>query len=191
MICRFPARFAVLASLCVTSLLISSCGSGTATSSVKKYRLTLVSGDTSLVPELKQLVTDYNNFAGMTVITYEDDPSQANSPIVITQGLQSTTDGYVGLGQWQSEAVTSSPFSTLPGQPQKQTVTYSMNLTFDHDYLAALNHYNNQKLFFHEVGHGLQMNHITTDATEVMYPDVSGTKNFTPYFQRVQAYMSE
>jgi hypothetical protein len=66
-----------------------------------------------------------------------------------------------------------------------------MKIQFDQTYLSTMTHYDNQKLFFHEVGHGLEMNHITTDVSEVMYPDVGGDKNFPLYFTRVQAYMAD
>jgi hypothetical protein len=186
-----PLRAAPLALLVVLSSLLAACGNSYQTTEIKQYKLTLVSGDPTLVPELKKLVADYNQQAGIHVLDYVDDPSEANSAIVITQGLRAQTGDKVGLGQWLSETKTDSPLSTLPGAPVKRTVTYTMRVEFDHDYMTSSTHYDNQKLFFHEVGHGLQMDHISTDISEVMYPDVGGTKNFAPYLQRVRAYMAD
>lgn len=157
---------------------------------IKQYKLSLAQGDSSLVPELKQLVTDYNTQAGVHVLDYVDNAADANSAIIITAGLQSATDGKVGLGQWMSETEVDSPISAIGGKG-KRTITYSMRIEFDQNYMKTKTHYDNQKLFFHEVGHGLEMDHIQNDQTEVMYPDVDGDKNFPRYFQRVQAYMSD
>lgn len=173
----------------------AACGSSYQTVKVKEYRLALVQGDPVYKDEFRSLAADFNAYAQMHVLDFEDTGANANSAIIMTQGLESETDGKVGLGQWLSESTSDSPF-TSPGSHPKRTVYYSMRLEFDVDYFherlgaGAQNRYEKQKLFFHEVGHGLEMDHVQDDPTDVMYPDISGDKNFSTFFARVRAYMN-
>ena len=97
----------------------------------------------------------------------------------------------VGWGQWISEIRAENPLTKLPGEKAKRTIAYSMRVEFDAEYMRRNDLYGKQKLFFHEVGHGLEMDHNPTDAADVMYPDVVGEKDFDQYFNRVRQYLSE
>ena len=86
---------------------------------------------------------------------------------------------------------------TKPQAEAKQTITYSMRLEFDeHYFLSRLGNRDPKilnekyKLFFHEVGHGLQMGHVP-GTRDVMYYDISGDKDFKPFFQRASRYLSD
>lgn len=189
-----PAWAGQSLSVVVLSLL-TACGGSYNTTKVKNYRLSLVEGDKSLVPELKTLVEDFNRFAGITVLQYVDDPGTSNSPVAIIKGLEAQTrretgESDVGLGQYLTQTTEQSPFLTPPGQRPKREISYSMSIKFDYDYMAQRSHYDQQKLFFHEVGHGLEMDH-SPNVRDVMYSDVGGAKDFEPFFAYVRAYMQD
>ena len=184
--CRLP-----LGLVCLFTL---ACGTNTQTNKVKSYVLTVVQGDTSFVSDFKSLIAQYNAQAGKQVLSYTDDRAAANSAIVVTKGLKASTAGKVGLGQWLSETRTEG--ASLPGQTTHQTVNYAMRVEFDWDFFndrresTEANLYDKQKLFFHECGHGLEMDHVT-DPSDMMYPDIAGQKNLPAYFDRVRTYMAD
>jgi hypothetical protein len=195
---RWPRLRAVLPLLYTAPFVscLAACGGSYQTVKVKSYTLSLAQGDRVFVDTFKQLVAEFNKEVGQPVLTYVDDPSAANSPIILTKGLESSTDGKVGLGQWISESRADNPFTTMPGQRLGRTVTYSMRIEFDWDFFdqrrgaTSSNDTDKRKLFFHEVGHGLEMNHVT-DPGDVMYPDIAGDKDFNTYLQRVRTYMAD
>lgn len=180
------------------ALLATACGSGGyKTTKIKDYRLALVQGPSELKRDFRQLVDDFNQQAGLVVLTYVDDPAQANSAIIITEGLHQR-DGKVGWGQWMSERRSENPLSKMPGESVQRTIEYSMRLEFDAEYFRARHtetdskaHYEKQKLFFHETGHGLEMDHNPGDQTDLMYPDIAGDKDFPRFFERVRNYMRD
>ena len=177
----------------ILSLSIYSCGTTTEHASVKEYRISMVQGDPSFVPILKALVVDYNAQAGIQALTYVDSPDQANSRIIVTQGLEKR-DGKVGWGQWLATTETST--GQFPNTSQSESTSYTMKVEFDADFLRkngvitnGVIPYEAQKLFAHEVGHGFQMEHHL-DVKNVMYYDITGTKDFAQYWPRVQAFFS-
>lgn len=174
---------------------LSSCGANIQSKSVKEYRVSLTQGDASFVPLLKAIVSDYNTHAGIQAIQYVDSPDQANSRILVTEGLEKR-DSKVGWGQWFSTTERSG--SNLPGATVDEVTAYSFQVEFDADFLRNNSKINNgviqyevQKLFAHEVGHGFKMEHApTSEVTNVMYYDITGVKDFTPYFERVRTFFS-
>ena len=90
-----------------------------------------------------------------------------------------------------SESQAENPLTKLPGEKAKRTITYSMRVEFDAEYMRRSDLYAKQKLFFHEVGHGLEMDHNPGDVRDVMFPDVAGDKDFDDYFRRVRSYLSD
>ena len=177
---------------------ITSCGSKTETIKVKDYRLYLVDRVLSLETEFKRLITAFNREAKLQVLMYEPKPEDANSAIVVTKGLKDKTDGKVGLGQWIAQTDLSRTLSFSNQNTQSETIRYSMRLEFDAEYFQTrignddpVKRYEKQKLFFHEVGHGLEMDHEPEDSRNVMYPNVSGDKDFEAFFERVRAYMKD
>lgn len=174
----------------------SACGTSYKTTKVKRYTLAVVNEDQTLKEEFRDLIDDFNRFSGIEILHYVHEADQANSAIILTKGLKER-DGKVGWGQWLSETKSDNPVTT-PGNKPKRTVTYSMRLEFDLDYYTSRlgiddekETIEKQKLFFHEVGHGLEMDHVGDNRSDVMYPDISGTKRFTPFFERVRSYMAD
>jgi hypothetical protein len=176
-------------------LLVQGCGKAYKVEKFKEYRLHIVESPIPLEKEFQELIEKFNELAGQRVLTYENDPTKANSPIIVTSGLKARTSGKVGLGQWIAESETSESALTLEGNKSKQKIRYSMRLEFDMEYFTtrsektAANSYDKQKLFFHEAGHGLEMNHNTKETSDLMYPDISGNKDFQLFFQQVRQYM--
>jgi hypothetical protein len=170
--------------------LLSACGSDYDTKKVKSYRLAVMSDDANMKREFRSLIQDYNRLSQLNVLEYAEDAAGANSVIVVTEGLQ-TRDGKVGWGQWMAESQAENPMTKLPGDKAERTITYSMRVEFDAEYMRRGDLYAKQKLFFHEVGHGLEMDHVPSDMRDVMYPDVAGDKDFEEYFTRVRMYMSD
>jgi len=177
------------------SLVAVGCGSSYQTTKIKNYTLSVVNNDPRLKAEFKDLIEDFNRFTGSDVLTYVENPELANSAIILTKGLKQR-DGKVGWGQWLSETKSDNPVAT-PGNKPKRTVSYSMRLEFDLDYYTSRlkngekETIEKQKLFFHEVGHGLEMDHISSSESNVMYPDISGEKNFPLFFEQVRSYMAD
>lgn len=193
---RCPVRLSSFIPIFIISIFATACGTSYKTTKVKRYTLAVVNDDPALKEEFRDLIDDFNRFSGLDVLTYAHEADEANSAIILTKGLKER-DGKVGWGQWLSETKSDGPVAA-PGSKPKRTVTYSMRLEFDLDYyttrLGATGEketIEKQKLFFHEVGHGLEMDHISDSKSDVMYPDISGTKRFTPFFERVRSYMAD
>lgn len=194
-------RFLLGVSLLSLAALTSACGSNYETTKVKEYKLALVQGESYFKDEFRALVQAFNARAGMNVLSFVDSADDANSSIILTKGLKaSSPNNEVGFGQWLSESKSDNPFTTTPGRSPQRTVTYSMRLQFDWDYFndARGNEdpkdvYKKQKLFFHEVGHGLEMDHDEGEEHSVMYPDVGkgDQKDFGSFFERVRSYMND
>ncbi len=185
------------------SLFITACGSSYETTKVKNYKLALVQGEPIFKEEFRYLVAAFNRRAGIDVLEFVESSDDGNSPIILTKGLKaSTPENNVGFGQWLSESKSDNPMTTTPGQKPERTVTYTMRLQFDWDYFNDArgnsdpkNVYKKEKLFFHEVGHGLEMSHDEdeSDIHSVMYPDVGkgDDKDFDAFFERVRNYMND
>lgn len=175
----------------ILALGIVSCGANVKTKSIKDYRVTLSQGDSSFVPLLKALVSDYNAHVGMQAMQYVDSADQANSRIIVTQGLEAR-DKKVGWGQWFS--TTESSGANMPGGTVEQVTEYSGQVEFDADFLRENGKIDNgavqyevQKLFAHEFGHVFQMEHHP-DVHDIMYLNITGVKNFSPYYDRVKSF---
>jgi hypothetical protein len=195
------SRISLVGSLLSLALLSTACGSSYKTTKVKDYKLALVQGEAFFKNDFRYLVDSFNRKAGMTVLEFVDSSDDGNSPIIMTKGLKArTSDNNVGFGQWLSESKSDNPMTVGIGSKPERTVTYTMRLEFDWDYFndARGNDdpkavYKKEKLFFHEVGHGLEMGHDESDEHSVMYPDVGrgDVKDFDAFFQRVRTYMND
>lgn len=194
---RISARsIARLFSTLALASLAVGCGGSYDTTKIKDYRMTVVNGTPEMVAEFKRLIADFNDMAGIHALTYVDSSDQANSPIIITKGLKQRTGDKVGLGQWLSQSEQDNPITTMPGDKPERTVRFSMRLEFDQDYFETRKSndktdlFDKQKLFFHEVGHGLELLHDPSPRN-LMYEVIDGPKDFTPFFEYVRDYMSD
>jgi predicted Zn-dependent protease len=189
---RLPTPiYLICLSIIATGSILSSCGARVNTNEIKEYRVTLASADKSFRPLIKNLVSDYNSTLGFRALEYVDSQDQANSTILVTEGLE-TRDGKVGWGQWLSETERSG--IDAPGGSVDKTVTYSLQVEFDADYLRQNSKLENgsltenaRKLFAHEIGHGFQLDHHP-DQSNIMYFDVTGTKNWSTYWPQIHSY---
>lgn len=190
---RFSLRF--FSSVCLATLAVG-CGGSYETTKIKDYRMTVVDGSPEMVIEFKRLISDFNDKAGIKVLTYVDSADQANSPIIITKGLKERTGDKVGLGQWLSQSEQDNALATMPGDRPERTVRFTMRLEFDESYFTsregddATKVFEKQKLFFHEVGHGLELLH-DPHPRNLMYELIDGPKDFNPFFDYVRTYMTD
>ena len=178
-------------------LSMSACSTSYNIVKVKQYHLAITSGDSSFKSTFQTLVNDFNAAAGQQILFFEPDPANANCSIAVVKDLvHENADGLgtgkVGLGQWVTETKVDTPVIAVPGEKSTETVYYSMNVQFDQNYLSTSSHYELQKLFYHEVGHGLELNHDTVNESSVMYPDVGvgDPKDFNDYFAYVRKYVA-
>ena len=174
-------------------LLLPACGYQTA--EVKEYRLFVDSVDPEIQDEFRSLIDSFNYHAGFYALHYVTKPEQSNSQVILTQGLQAR-DGKVGWGQWQRETFADSNLLRFTGGgTPKQTFVYSMRIEFDKEYFmermrddASVRRIQLFKLFSHEAGHGLQMDHDEDNPASMMFPDISGEKDVPQFFGRVRGY---
>lgn len=171
-----------------------SCGNSVEKTEVKKYVMALKQGDQAFKPLVKRMIDDYNDQVGYQVVEYSESPDSANSPILITKGLEDR-DGKVGWGQWFSQTERRGTAIPVPGQKTSEKTTYSLQVEFDEDFLRSnekdaspgVLNLEIRKLFAHEVGHGFQMSHAPNER-DVMYFDISGEKDFTSYWPQVRGF---
>lgn len=175
------------------TLVFASCGTKIKNTEIKEYTVSLSSEDKTLIPLLKSLVDDFNAQAGVHALQYVESADQANSRIVVVEGLEKR-DGKVGWGQWFAE--TERRGIHAPGGTVNKTTRYTLQAEFDADFLRTHSKIENgvldieaQKLFAHEIGHGFQMDH-NPDRANVMYFDITGTKDFSDFWPRVQAFFA-
>lgn len=175
------------------SMFLVSCGQNVDESYSKEYVLAVENADSETNSQFFQLVAEFNEKTGSDVLRFTNNPAEANSMITMVEGLQAT-DGKVGWGQWVSTTTEDQKVDGLKLNVDRE-VAYSMRLQFDLNYfktrmgenMTEEKHYGLQKLFFHEVGHGLQMDHHP-DQSNVMYYEISGKKDFDLYFEDVRNF---
>jgi hypothetical protein len=181
-------------SFLVLALILTSCGAQVDKKEVKTFVLGLKQGNESFKPLIKHLIEDYNTNVGQTVLEFSETMDGANSPILITKGLEQR-DGKVGWGQWFASTERSGTTVSVPGVRSSETTRYSLQVEFDEDFLATSEKevkagelsIEVRKLFAHEVGHGFQLQHVVPK-DDVMYCNISGEKDFSTYWPRVRAF---
>ncbi|MCX6119454.1 MAG: hypothetical protein NT027_18100 [Proteobacteria bacterium] len=169
----------------------SGCGTKVESHEIKEYRVALASSDSKFKPIIKSLVSDYNSKVGFRAMEFVDSVDQANSRIVITEGLEKR-DGKVGWGQWFVE--TERNGLDLPGSAVEKTSTYSFEAEFDADFVKSNSDIQNgvipdelAKLWAHEIGHGFLLDHHP-DERNVMYYDIAGEKDFSKYWPEIRKF---
>ena len=189
----FNPKLLLLAAVAVS---IAGCGGKVVEHLNKEYVLGVSGTDTGVKDEFRRLVKEFNTLAGMDYLRFTEDATVADSQIILTKGLQAT-DGKVGWGQWITQTQDSNKFSGASMRVNRR-IDYAMRLEFDEDFIesrraaaaGSTGHYELQKLFFHEVGHGLTMVHLP-DRSNVMYYEISGSKDFDLYFRDVEHFFSQ
>lgn len=193
-----PVRILFFASL----LPLAACGGSYETEHVKDYRLAVVSGTDADREEIRSLIADFNDEAGIHVLTFVESADEANSAVLFVPGLESKTkaltgEARIGQAQWFMETSSENPMSTMGRQP-KRTVTYTMRIELDAEYMRERENvtdgdkvYDKKKLFYHEVGHGLELDHNKNDKSDLMYPSTDGDKDMSRFFRYVRSYMAD
>jgi hypothetical protein len=182
--------------LAAVDVFFSSCGQTTNERQVKEYSLAISGASYDLLPTFRQLVKEFNQQAGSEYLKFSEETGSADSLIVLTDNLQAR-DGKVGWGQWITQDSERKKVKGFKIETDR-TTDYAMRLEFDLEYFkkrmtataGSIEHYELQKLFFHEVGHGLQMPH-DPDQSNVMYYEISGHKDFDGYFKRVDDFFAQ
>jgi hypothetical protein len=179
-----------------------ACGGSYDTEHVKDYRLAVVEGTDADREELQRLIIDFNDKAGMQVLNYVTAADDANSAVLFVNGLEAKTkattgEARIGQAQWFMETASENPMSSM-GRNPKRTVTYTMRIELDAEYMRSRqgwdddkHTYDKQKLFFHEVGHGLELDHNEHDKSDLMYPSTDGSKDMQRFFHYVRGYMAD
>jgi hypothetical protein len=163
----------------IISMLFVGCGM--APKQVKNYTIT---GPV----QFKALVADFNTLAGISVLQWTDQAYLANSTITVedlidTQGVDDLGPGEIGFGQPLFE-------DTKVAAISRDEHVSSMQLSFDRSYIATANSAQLHNLFYHEVGHGLEMAHVQ-NKNAVMYPYIQDTAaDYATFFAAVRNYMN-
>jgi hypothetical protein len=186
----------VLLLLAAVGIAFSACGGKVDERLNKEYVLGVSATDPETTDEFRKLIKEFNDLAGIEALRFTEDYTVADSLILLTKDLQAT-DGKVGWGQWVTQSKDANVLSGAKFKVER-TIDYAMRLEFDENYILSRRnaasgspeHYELQKLFFHEVGHGLQMPHHPTK-TDVMYYEISGPKDFDLYFNEVGIFFGQ
>ncbi len=183
------------------ALALNACGKNDLVEK-KQYRFFVVTDDAETKESVQFLVDRYNGELGSPVLSLVDNEGDANSKINFTQNLQLNSDHKLGVGQWITIAAKTSRY-TLEGKETKTEVTYGMDISFDKDnFVAKQQGVKNQEsdeathlyhLFCHEVGHGMQLEHVDQDDISVMYPYIPDTYRkkvkFDEYFEKIRSFL--
>ena len=144
---------------------------------------------------IQTLIADYNNNVGADVLQFGEQADGGNSEIVITKGLQDR-DGKVGWGGGIVTVDHRESSGGLVSSPEiVDSIIYSLRVEFDEDYLInnaaasedGLPNYALRKIFAHEIGHGFFIHH-DPDVSQVMFENISGTKEFGKYWTQVRSF---
>ena len=181
-------------SLCTA---LHGCGQSYKIVKVKNYHLALVAGDSSNISVLKSLINRFNQDAGMQVLHFDNDTTLVNSPVEVTQGIDypggAPGQVTVGLGAFYTKVVSEDESVRLLGRKPKATMYYGMKLTFDQETITSSLEISPYRLFCHEVGHGLELDHDSTDVHGVMYPNLleDPETDFSSFFLYVKNYVKD
>lgn len=168
---------------------------------VKSFRFFVDTDQPALENSVQILVRNYNRQLGFEALSVVDKKEDSTSQIHFRKGL--VNDGRkLGLGQWtilQKQSVSGAFL-----QSQTTTIQYGMDLTFDLDNFARKAAYVQDPesdaykhlfhLFAHEVGHGMQVSHVT-DEKSVMFPSIAekGSRpvDYSSYFQTIREFLND
>lgn len=188
--------------LFIFGYLASGCGSDYRTSEEKNFILHANTEDLEVHAALQRLTDKFNLHAGFKAISYSEAKDGSNSPISLVKNLvrcsesDDPNDRKIGCGQWLADVSQEDQVSAFGGPRPKQVTSYHMRLELDDEWFRARMNSEDpdsqldlMKLFFHEVGHGLQMGHDPVQSA-VMFRDISGSKDFNGFFRRVRDFFA-
>lgn len=167
---------------------------------IKKYNIYLYSATPEITYEINALVEYFNNKTGRDVLKIVDSPEESNSSITFVKDLTKNT-GTLGHGRWFVKETTDGAYTFMMGRQPIVTHEYYMVLDFDADFFVNrpenINPYEYEYakliLFIHEVGHGMQMQHVKDDKNDVMYPTLELTpdKKYDKFFMEVNDFLDK
>jgi hypothetical protein len=166
---------------------------------LKNFRIFVETDEVSLEHSVQILVDAYNRQLGFDALFIVDRKEESTSQIRFHQGL--INDGRkLGLGQWT--AMHRYSVEGTFNQSRKTTIEYGMDVIFDLENFQKKAAYIQDPdsdqykhlfhLFCHEVGHGMQMDHVH-DEESVMFPSIAekGARpvDYPEYFEDIQVFM--
>jgi hypothetical protein len=174
---------------------LCACGANYRDHEIKQYVLGTACENQQIVRLIKRLVSDFNAESRHSALKFVDNIAEANSAIVITRGLTSH-DGNLGYGQWLADIDEENrAAAAMSGRRPDRVTSYSMRIEFDEQFMldhlvldTEEKHNEIHTLFYHEVGHGLQMDH-DTNPRSIMYEYVSNDRrDNATFFGRVRQF---
>lgn len=177
--------------------LLTSCGATYKEVSVKDYRIFVQADDRVVRERVQSVILDFNQHAGFKALTICAREDESNSKIIVKSGIYNPHDRTLGWGQWIQETSTEHPEFLVAGEGT-ETIHHTLYAELDREYLTtrvtkptAEGNREIQTLIYHELGHGLEMDHADHDKSSIMYPDVTADpRNLDAFFLRVRAYFN-
>lgn len=183
--------------LLTISTLLIGCGEDYKVIKIKDYKLSIFQGEESDFKILEDLINRYNQDVGRHVLSFERSPASANAPVKIMPSLREVypeaSSDPAGVGSSYVITKTEHPLVEVTGRKAKMWMKHFMELFFQQDIFRSNNPQLVYRLFCHEVGHGLEMDHNRASRHEVMYPYLydDPETDFNSYFEHVRQYMDD
>lgn len=181
--------------LVLVSFLLNACGSYVETHE-KDYRLFFDTKNEKLLEESRRLVSDFNHEIGFKALEFVDHIEESNSTVTFNKGLAARTRK-LGYGQWVTRTYSEAEIKKYQGQDVHSSVKFGMELEFDKEFFlnrAGLSEEDHEYqrlrvLFHHEVGHGLQFDHVE-DKSDIMYETIqqSADYDFDRFYESVNQF---
>ena len=133
----------------------------------------------------RQLTADFNKQLGFTVLHWQESKRKGNSPLSTTKDL--ALENKLGYGEYES---TRRFEQNWHGCDRKFVEDLTLEATFDRDYMnnPDVSYEMKQKLFYHEIGHGLKFGH-TEGKHDVMYPYLmNNDADLETFFNKVRKF---
>ena len=173
---------------------------------IRDYVFYTHSSNQLYVNTIDTLVDDFNDCLGFELFKTTRDTSKYNSSVYFNSNLSELGDNVVGYGTYIRKTTEDNPFEVLAGDKPSIYYVYTGEIRLDSDFVAK-NTVNTtsdglsidknsdeytelKKLFFHESGHVVGLDH-TSSRSDVMYYEISGSKNFQDFCKTVEKYLNE
>ena len=195
-----------LSILFISSLVLSLTACGFNEEHIRDYKFYVHSDNQLYINTIDTLVNDFNDCVGSKLFKTTRDTSEYNSSIYFNDNLADLGDNVVGYGTYIRKTSEDNPLNMLTGEKHTVYYIYTGEIRLDTEFIAkntvnttadGLNIDKNsdeytelKKLLFHEAGHVIGLDH-TPAQSDVMYYEISGTKNFQDFCQSVRDYLNE